>query len=251
LPMNKIYKKQYQVLTYDVDVGMKAHLPVLLDFFQDAARDHAGLFGFSVFDLQKKGLTWVLSRYHIKIPRYPSLGDSVEVSTWTSGKHGYFAMREFEARDAGGELLVTATSSWMPITLDTKKPAKPDSVVFDEIVIHKRAVEDKFDPLPTLERADKETVFRARLRDLDFNNHVNNVGYVDWALEGMPEGILRSSRASEVEIVYKAEVLLGDEVLSRVQAAGPEHPGVFLHQLVNKNSGVELARLRTCWKLQE
>jgi hypothetical protein len=52
-----------------------------------------------------------------------------------------------------------------------------------------------------------------------------------------------------VEIVYKAEVLLGDEILSRVQAAGPAQPGVFLHQLVNKESGVELARLRTCWKL--
>jgi acyl-ACP thioesterase len=246
--MDKIYRKRYQVLTYDVDVEMKAHLPVVLDFFQDAARDHAGSFGFSVFDLQKKGLTWVLSRYHIKVPRYPALGDSVEVSTWTSGKHGYFAMREFEARDAGGELLVAATSSWMVITLDKKQPVKPDSVVSNAIVLEKRAVSDKFDPLPIPERSDKETLFRARLRDLDFNNHVNNVGYIDWALEGMPEDILRSSRASEVEIVYKAEVLLGDEVLSRVQAAGPAQPGVFLHQLVKRESGVELARLRTCWK---
>ena len=251
MPMDKIYRKRYQVLTYDVDVEMKAHLPVVLDFFQDAARDHAGLFGFSVFDLQKKGLTWVLSRYHIKVPRYPSLGDSVEVSTWTSGKHGYFAMREFEARDAGGELLVAATSSWMVITLDKKQPVKPESVVSNESVVAIRAIPDKFDPLPKLERTDKEMLFRARLRDLDFNNHVNNVGYIHWALEGMPTDVLMSSRASEVEIVYKAEVLFGDEVLSRVQAAGPGQTGVFLHQLVNRESGVELARLRTCWKSRQ
>jgi medium-chain acyl-[acyl-carrier-protein] hydrolase len=246
--MDKIYRKRYRVFTFDVDASGKAHLPVVLNFFQDAARDHAGFFGFSVFDLQKKGLTWVMSRYHIKAPRYPVMGDSVEVSTWTSGRHGFFAMREFEARDAGGKLLVAATSSWMVITLDKKQPVRPESVVSDENVLDKRAIPDRFEPLSKPERADKEMIFRAQLRDLDFNNHVNNVGYIHWALEGMPADVLRSSRASEVEIVYKAEVFYGDEILSRVQAAGPGQTGVFLHQLVNRESGVELARLRTSWK---
>ena len=246
--MDKIFRKRYQVLTYDVDVEMKAHLPVVLDFFQDAARDHADSIGFSVADLQKKGWTWVMSRYHIKAPRYPLLGDSVEVSTWTSGKHGYFAMREFEARGAGGELLVAATSSWMVITLDKKLPVNLETVVSDENVLENRAVPDKFDPLPKPERTDHEMLFRARFRDLDFNNHVNNVGYIRWALEGMPADVLWLSRASEVEIVYKAEVLFGDEVLSQVQALGPAKTGIYLHQLVNRASGIELARLRTCWK---
>jgi len=246
--MDKIYRKRYQVLAYDVDVEMKAHLPVVLDFFQDAAHDHAGLVGFSVSDLQKKGWTWVMSRYHIKAPRYPVLGDSVEVLTWTSGKHGYFAMREFEAMGAGGELLVAATSSWMVITLDKKQPVDLEAVVPEENVLENRAVPDKFEPLPNPERTDHEVLFRARFRDLDLNNHVNNVGYIRWAMEGMPADVLRSSRASEVEIIYKAEVLFGDDVLSQVQAAGPAQTGVYLHKLVNRASGIELARLRTCWK---
>ncbi len=245
--MDKTFTKRFPVYTFEVDIEGKARLPFLLDLLQDVAREHAALLKVSIFDLQARGLTWVLSRYHIRVSRYPVMGDMVEVRTWPSGKKGVFALRDFEVRDGDGGLLLEATTSWLIISLDTKQPVRMDTVFLDEHILDRRAVEDDFGRLPALERADREASFTVLRRDLDFNRHVNNVVYVHWALEGMPEDVLRAKRPVEVEVVYKAAAFYGEEVVSKVQL--PEEEGApCLHQIVRKEDGAELARLRTAWR---
>ncbi|HEX2695402.1 MAG TPA: acyl-ACP thioesterase domain-containing protein [Acidobacteriota bacterium] len=244
--MDRTYAKRFPMYTFDVDFEGKARLPVLLDLLQDVAREHAALLKVSIFDLQAKGLTWVVSRYHIRVSRYPVMGDTVEVRTWPSGKRGVFALRDFEARDGEGRLLLEATSSWLVITLDSKQPVRMETVFLDENILDRRAVADDFERLPSPVRADRETSFTVLSRDLDFNRHVNNVVYVHWAIEGMPEDFLCGKRPAEVEIVYKAEAFLREEVLSRVELP-PLGGTACLHQIVRKEDGAELARLRTSW----
>ncbi len=244
---DKIYTKRFPIYTFDVDVEGKARLPVLLDLLQDVAREHAALLKVSIFDLQAKGLTWVLSRYHIRVPRYPVMGETVEVRTWPSGKKGVFALRDFEVRDGNGGLLLEATSSWLIITQDSKQPVRMDTVFLDENILDRRAVADAFERLPSPVRTDREASFTVLSRDLDFNRHVNNVVYVHWAIEGMPGDVLRGARPAEIEIVYKEEAFYGDEVAARVQLPDTGECAC-LHQIVRKADGAELARLRTSWR---
>lgn len=245
--MEKTFVKRFPIYTFDVDVEGKARLPVLLDLLQDVAREHAALLKVSIFDLQAKGLTWVLSRYHIRVSRYPLMGETVEVLTWPSGKKGVFALRDFEVRDGDGGLLLEATTSWLIISLATKQPVRMDTVFLDENILDRRAVADDFERLPSPVRTDREASFTVLNRDLDFNRHVNNVVYIHWAIEGMPENVLRGARPAEVEIVYKDEAFYGDEVTARVQL--PDADGcAFHHQIVRKADGAELARLRTSWR---
>jgi medium-chain acyl-[acyl-carrier-protein] hydrolase len=245
--MDRTYTKHFPIYTFDVDVEGKARLPVLLDLLQDVAREHAALLRVSIFDLQAKGLTWVLSRYHIRVSRYPLMGETVEVRTWPSGKKGVFALRDFEVRDGDGGLLLEATTSWLILSLATKQPVRMDTVFLDENILDRRAIADDFERLPSPVRTDREASFTVLSRDLDFNRHVNNVVYIHWAIEGMPEDILRGTRPAEVEIVYKEEAFYGDEVVARVQL--PDTDGcACLHQIVRKADGAELARLRTSWR---
>jgi medium-chain acyl-[acyl-carrier-protein] hydrolase len=243
----RILTKRFPVFTFNVDFEGKARLTYLLDLLQEAAREHAALLKVSIFDLQAKGLTWVLSRYHVRVSRYPAMGETVEVRTWPSGKKGVFALRDFEVRDAAGGPLLEATTSWLIISLDTKQPVRMDTVFLDERMLDRRAIADDFERLPSPPRADREATFRVLDRDLDFNRHVNNVVYVHWAIEGMPEGVLRTRRPTELEVVYKAEAFYGEEVLARVHL--PDAPdGAFLHAIVRPSDGVELARLRSSWR---
>ncbi len=75
-------------------------------------------------DLFKKGLTWVLSRFHIEITRYPKWGETVQINTWPSGRGPLFAVRDYEILDAEGPL-AAATSSWLIVDLKTP-PSGPD-----------------------------------------------------------------------------------------------------------------------------
>jgi len=251
-----LFRKEFAVHSYESDFEGTARFIALLNFLQDAAGEHAGLLGWSVTDLWKKKMTWVLSRTHVRVHRYPFWGEKVEVLTWPSGRHGFFALRDFDAADGNGSPILSATTSWMVLDLGRKQPLRIDDILPADCLIDKRALPDEFAPLPVLAAPETETSFRVEMNHLDLNRHVNNAVYVQWALEAAPEDVLRRLRPGDVEVSYRAEAFYGDSVLSRLAAVPPlrtdsdpeESTGpVFLHQIVKAASGTELTRLRTRW----
>lgn len=246
--MDMIYRKEYAIHTYETDARGLAKTVTLLNYLQDAAGDHAGRLGWSVLDLVKRNMTWVLSRYHILIHRYPGMGERLEVTTWPSGKTGYFATRDFEVADGSGGPVLSATSSWMILGLERKQPLKIDDIIDTPYAIDKRALDDPFGSLPVPTSRDVEIRFRVEAGHIDWNRHVNNAVYVQWALEAVPPEVLKEGRAVELEVSYRAEAFYGDEVVSAAQRLPGEAPGPrFLHQILNAATGTELTRLRTRW----
>jgi len=242
-----IYNKEYRLHTYETDARGLAKTVTLLNYLQDAAGDHAGRLGLSVLDLIKRNMTWVLSRYHILVHRYPAMGELLEVTTWPSGKAGYFATRDFEVSASAGPVL-SATSSWMILGREKKQPLKVDDIIDIPYAIERRALVDPFASLPVLSARDAELRFRVEAGHIDWNRHVNNAIYVQWALEAVPADILRGSRAVELEVSYRAETFYGEEVLSVAQRLPDDARGpAFLHQILNAATGAELTRLRTRW----
>jgi len=250
------YSKEYPIHFYQVDFEGRVRLVPLLNFLSDAAGDHAAHLGWSVTDLLKNNMTWVLSRYHVRIARFPGLGEKLAVLTWPSGRHGYFALRDFEVSDGDGSTVLVGTTSWMILDLGRKQPLKIDDILPASTLVDRRALADAFAALPVLDRPEREISFRVETGHLDLNRHVNNTVYVQWALEAAPEDVLMRRRPVEVEVSYRAEALYGDTVLSRAAAAAvpvaaPAGPGpglVFLHQIANAATGAELTRLRTRWE---
>jgi medium-chain acyl-[acyl-carrier-protein] hydrolase len=245
--MNKIFTKKFRIESYEVDFRGKA-LPVsLLNYLQDAAADHSGLLGYSLFELLKENRTWLLSRYHLKIFRHPALGESVTVSTWPSGAKGIFALRDYEIIDEKAALIAAATSSWVLWHLAAKQASRLDERLAGRFVLERRAIDDPFSPLPPVERADRELSFRAEIQDININRHVNYAAYIQWALETAPENILWTHVLSEIEVDYRAEAFYADEVVSKIQAIADMPSPAFRHGIFHKDKGGELARLRTAW----
>jgi medium-chain acyl-[acyl-carrier-protein] hydrolase len=247
--MDMIFRKEYPVHSYETDVRGLVKASALFNYLQDSAGEHAALLGVGVLDLFKRRMTWVLSRYHVLIHRYPAMGARLEVTTWPSGKHGYFALRDFEVADGGGRPVISATSSWMVIGLAEKQPIKVDEAITVPYAIDKRALNDPFGSLPVPSARDAEVPFRVESGHIDWNRHVNNAVYIQWALEAVPPEVLQTGRAVELEVSYRAEAFYGDTVVSVAQRAVEENPGpVFLHQILNAGTGAELTRLRTRWE---
>ncbi len=240
------FTSEYEILSIDADYLGRAHLSALMNYLQDAARLHSWREKFSVFDLARKGLTWVVSRYHLVIERYPGLGEKISIKTWASGKHGFYALRDFEVFDKDRARVIAATSSWMIIDLVSRRPVRVENLFPDGLILQERALADDFPTLPIVEKLDHKTTFRVLFEDLDYNRHVNNVVYSRWAVEGMPREMLFSGRPREMEINYRSEAFYGDEV--EVITQNPENPGGFwVQQIYNLASGQEVCRLRSRW----
>jgi acyl-ACP thioesterase len=214
----------------------------------EAAAVHAAELGVSVFDLARLKLTWVLSRYHIRLLRYPAYGETVTVRTWPSLRQGTFTLREFEARSEAGPVAL-ATTSWLAVDLADKRPVDLDKRLGLFPLHSERALDDDFQPIPRLESGERELECPVFKSHLDFNRHVNNSIYIRWALETVPEDVLFTWSPSEIEINFRREVFYGDRILSRSQrVAGKENP-VFLHEIrrIRKAEAAGAAYLRTAW----
>ncbi len=177
----------FTVRSYEAGIANHVTLPTLCNYMQEAAGVNAARLGWGIQTLQTEGHTWMLSRLHVSVTRYVPWGETITVRTWPSGMKGrLIAKRCFLGFDERGEELFRASSEWLYVDMAAQKitklpatfaalvpPGTPDFELPD--------IGGKFAHLPSVEgSADVLT----RHSDLDFNDHVNNVHYVEWMLEG-------------------------------------------------------------------
>jgi acyl-ACP thioesterase len=243
-----IFQREFPVLFHELDLNGTLGPVTLLNLMQTTASMHTLELGVSAGELKPRGFTWVISRIHLVIDRYPRAREMVNLRTWPSLREGIFTCREFELFDGGGEPLGRASSSWAMIGLATRRPVRLEGNLPTYPLLERRAVDDDFSPLPQFPGSTApERDFRVLRADLDLNHHVNNTVFAGWALESVPDEIA-SACLTELEISFRAEVLYGETVVSRCAVLDSGSLPCCLHQIVNQSSGKELARLRTRWR---
>lgn len=246
--MEPMYEKTFSIRSYEVDMTGNVRPTALLNYLQEAAGDHARCLGVAVRDLLPQGLTWVLSRTHLKILGPAASREEVKVCTWPSSREGRFTCREFELTVADGRPLALATCSFAVLDLVTRRPVIIDERLPNYPLLTRRAIPDDFATIPRLAKADIELTFRVGREDLDINRHANNVAYAAWALESVPETVAEKAILVDLEIAYRAEIFHGQSVIARSRRVDGDGSLSFLHQLVREGDGVELTRLVSCWQ---
>jgi len=242
-----IYQAQYPIHVYEVDPRGNLSVLSVCNFLQDAGSAHAAKLGISVLELQNKNYTWVLARMKIRMHAYPFCRKQLKVYTWPSGCDRLFALRDFYVTDSGGRPVCSAVSSFVIIDTGNRRPVRVQSFI-DQIkpVGVPHVLPDKPVKLPEPERLDLQQRFRVRYRDMDINQHVNNVSYIEWAVESAPHHIKRNHLISELEINFLREAVFGDCILGGCRAED-QSDNEFLHSMVRENDGLEVARARTVW----
>lgn len=251
--MNNVFEKNFTVRYHELDYNGNIKPIALLHYLQDTAGLHAAQLGVSVKDLHALGLTWVLSRLHLVVDSYQRADEALMVRTWPSTRQNLFTCREFEVIDRLGNVTARATTSWAAVKLSTRRPVKLDQHLPRYPMLDTRAINDDFASLPSFPSQSRftEMPFRVLRTDLDINQHVNNVYYISWALEAVPDN-LASGCLAELEVAFKAEALYGENVLSRCAISENDETGTCcLHQICNRESGKELVSLRSRWHRTE
>ncbi|QEM66807.1 acyl-ACP thioesterase [Geobacter sp. FeAm09] len=243
-----IFIKDFPVRYHELDSCGNLRVATLLNYLQDTAGMHAALLGVSLADLRELGLTWVLSRIHLLVERYPRARETVTIRTWPATRQGLFTCREFELCDHHGVRVARATTSWAVMNVATRRPVRLEGNLPPYPLVPERSIDDDFESLPPFpESAATEMGFRVLRSDLDMNHHVNNTIYAGWALEAVPDAVATGS-LTELEITFRAEVRRGEDIVSRCAVTDTEPATCCLHQIASRRDGRELARLRTRWK---
>ena len=87
---------------------------------------------------------------------------------------------------------------------------------------------------------------QVRYGDIDSNMHVNNVKYVEWAVESLPLDIVSNYELKELSVVFEKECRYGTEISASYEIKENEDGVVILHK-IDDIEGKELTVLISKW----
>lgn len=236
----------FRVRAYELDPTGRVPVQTLCNYLQEAAGNHASALGLSVEQLLARGLTWFLARLHLEIDAYPALGSSVAVETWPSGEDGLYATRDYVWHDADGTPMGRGTSAWLLVDVNRRRPVRiPDYVSALRVPDRSAGVGPVSSRLNPPATPTHRSEIGVRYGDLDVNHHANNVHYVGWAIEALPVEVIEARRLASLEIHFRAETTVGDVIVSEAQEIAE---GEYLHRLVRRADGRDVALARTRWR---
>ncbi|KAI7743736.1 hypothetical protein M8C21_017705, partial [Ambrosia artemisiifolia] len=271
------YKERFIIRCYEVGINKTATVETIANLLQEVGGNHAQSVGFSTdgfattTTMRKLNLIWVTSRMHIEIYRYPAWSDVVEIETWCQGEGRIGTRRDWIIKDhANGEVIGRATSKWVMMNSETRRLQKVNDDIRDEYLIFCPKTlrlafpEENNSSLKKIAKledpADHSRLgLVPRRADLDMNKHVNNVTYIGWVLESIPQEVIDTHELQTITLDYRRECQHDDVVDSLTTSELPvgavngyansgENLSQFLHLLRSSGDGLELNRGRTEWR---
>lgn len=191
-------------------VSNKAFLSIL----QDIAEMHSASIGYGVTDIDKTNLSWALLNWKVKIISRPKYGDIITVRTWSRYSTKLYSYRDFEILNSAGEIIAIATSKWVLIDIEKGKISKLDSQIIDKYYPESKSVFNvvELDKLSEPSEFSSVVDYKIRKSDIDINNHVNNLCYMDIALEAFNGDSKEFNSFNEFEIMYKHQIKIDDNI---------------------------------------
>jgi len=180
------------------------------------------------------------------VDRYPATNEIIQVQTWVSSQKGPFTEREYQILDKDGGALVRASSLWFAVDYKTRKPVQITKITQElPMVAGKKSYPGM--PVKVRERQQLNTLdeIPVKLKDLDYNRHVNNVKYLEWIFSTFDSGKYQDHEIDHIVVNFISEALPDSgSVVVRGQVLS-EH--VDYHQ-VDARNGEVLVRLETTWR---
>ncbi|KAM4077867.1 hypothetical protein ACJW30_12G172500 [Castanea mollissima] len=274
------YNERFIVRCSEVGINKTATVETIASLLQEVGCNHAQSVGFSTDGfaitptMRKLHLIWGTARMHIEIYKYPAWSDVIEIETWCQGEGRIGTRQDWILKDH-------ATGQWVLMNEDTRRLQKVSDDVRDEYLVY-RAREPRLAipeencsslrRIPKLEDpADHSKLgLVPRRADLDMNHHVNNVTYIGWVLDSLPQEIIDSHELQTITLDYRQECQHDDivdsltgvepvenaELVSKIQGTNGSTAATennedlrqFLHLLRVSGDGLEINRGRTEWR---
>ncbi len=249
------FKKTFDINYFILDKNQEATPLGIINMLQDTAIYHSEAVGLGLEKLKADGIVWILNRWSVEIDKPLKWNTRVSVETWPSGFNRFYATREFIIRDMEGNILLRASSRWILLNIEKKRPVRVPVEFYDlyGMELGDRAVLTEFDDLRRPQGAAGEEVnetgdgnissqiFKIRRSDLDTNLHVNNARYVEWMIETIPDEIYDNYTLKSLEVSYIKEAQSG-----MVECIAEKTFSDFMLYSENTSTG-GLTRASTCW----
>jgi len=206
-----ILLSNYKVTSADTDMYSRLRLGALVNMLIQSAIESADSLGFGLNTLRENGLFWVLSRMELEITNLSTWYDELEVQTWPKDIDRLMYLRDFLVKDKDQNILAKATSGWLAIDVENKRPRIVDFSNTDAFVKLKdqHAIDKSPGKLEPVEKGESFIV-PSRYFDIDLNKHVTSTRYVDWMMDAFKSDFHKDHYPRKLNINYLRETMPGE-----------------------------------------
>lgn len=246
-----VTEKEYEIQYYEIDYKKRLLMTSLMQYLGDIATRQSEDLGVGINYLNEHGIAWVLYKWNIHLDKHPLYGEKIKISTKPHSFKKFYAYRTFQITNNNKEVIGWANSVWFLIDVNKRKAIRVKEDMYKAYGIddNKNNVLDiKKISLPS--NIDIEKSFQVRYSDIDTNRHVNNVKYLEWAIETIPFHIFTNYVLKDINIIYEKETTYGEVITVLTEAKNEEDMKIFIHKIIDKK-GTQLALLQTNWEREE
>lgn len=241
-----LFTRDYDIRYKDVNDRQEATPVAILNFVEETAADHCAHIGKNVFDLQKEGIGWVLYAGCFRMDRYPVYREKIRIVTWISRFKGFHGIREYQVLSQDGELYGGFRGLWLYFDLYKRKPVPVEEIYYEKWALRNSTAID-LEIIPSKKRIEEPDIcksFAVNRYDIDSNNHVNNVRYMQWLMESIPDEFFNKARMQHIQGTFLKETFYSRHVDSACKIVSPTE---LVHTVTEKEHGSLLATASTTW----
>lgn len=219
----------------------------MLTLLEETAADHCYSIDNSLYDLEKQNIGWVLFSGVLKMDRYPKYKEKITIRTWLSNYSLVKGLRENIIYDEQNNIIGKARGLWVFFDIERRRPSQ----IFDAIkekwsFFSEQCMNHNINKkIKAVESSKHIKDFKVNRFDVDTNQHVNNIRYLQWLMESISEDIIDNYYLHSIDGRFINEAQYGDTISSFTENGIDENS--FVHSIKNQDNKT-CVTAKTVWK---
>jgi len=243
-----MFEKQYKLRYFEMNQYGEASPITILTLLEEAAVDHCLSINYGLYDLLKQNIGWVLLGGYMQMERYPFYKEKITIRTWLSRYSTIRAIRENIIFNEQGDIIGKAKGLWLFFDIERRKPVR----IFDDIKKKWRCfpeesikidISKKIEPINFAKYSNK---FRVHRFDIDSNKHVNNIRYLQWLIESIPDETIDNYFLHIIDGRFIAEAQYGHIIKSLTEY--DNYDNAFIHTIKDLSKKQVCAIAKSVWR---
>ena len=245
------YDKQFELRYFEMNELGVASPTTILTLLEETAADHCYSIDHSLYQLGKQNIGWVLFAGDMQMERYPGYKEKITIRTWLSKYSAVKGFRENIIYDEQENIIGRAKGLWIFFDIEKRRPIKildeiKERWSFCSVESNAHDISKRHEPI---ESPDYELKFKVNRFDTDMIKHVNNIRYLQWVVESIPDEIIDNYYLYSIDGRFVAEANYGQTIVSYTKNDITDTKNKsFMHSIKIDGTDKVCATAKTIWK---